>query len=462
LAAIVIAGYGASVWANLPGHFEPDSLWQLGQGRAGVFNTWHPPVMAWLLGIADRLSPGAPFYIVFTGALFYGGLLAFATLERRPRLITLPVAAVVVVSPLVLIYQGVVWKDVLFADAAMAGFAALAWAGRLWSRASLRLCLLLLACSLFSLAALTRQNGFVVPICGAAVVFAISLARGRPGFPAKVRMARSAGLCFAALALMAITVCAAGYEFTVHGDGAPENLHQLRHLQVYDLAGATHLDPKLDLSVLRRDDPGLERFVRTQAAPNYETAGADNLEKLRGAGRFLIPEGDAAGRQWAELILRHPILYLRTRAGVFLSTVLTPSSEACPVVFTGVDGQEPQLLRDAGLAARNDPKDQWDDRYATAFVGTPVFSHILYGALLLILLVLALRDIARGDHRPELIATVAMSAAALLFAVSFFVISNACDYRYLYFLDVAAMAALVRHVSAGNSPPAPLPKPPTT
>jgi len=38
-------------------------------------------------------------------------------------------------------------------------------------------------------------------------------------------------------------------------------------------------------------------------------------------------------------------------------------------------------------------------------------------------------------------------AGALLFALSFFFISIACDYRYLFFLDLAAMAAALYAVS---------------
>ena len=41
------------------------------------------------------------------------------------------------------------------------------------------------------------------------------------------------------------------------------------------------------------------------------------------------------------------------------------------------------------------------------------------------------------------IAIAAMLVAAIVFTLSFFVISIACDYRYLYFLDVAAELALV-------------------
>jgi hypothetical protein len=41
-------------------------------------------------------------------------------------------------------------------------------------------------------------------------------------------------------------------------------------------------------------------------------------------------------------------------------------------------------------------------------------------------------------------------AAALAFTATFFIVSVACDYRYLYFLDVAAIAAGV-YVAADPS-----------
>ncbi|MEI9931228.1 MAG: hypothetical protein WDM89_11975 [Rhizomicrobium sp.] len=49
-------------------------------------------------------------------------------------------------------------------------------------------------------------------------------------------------------------------------------------------------------------------------------------------------------------------------------------------------------------------------------------------------LVVLLRRRAQGD-----LAMAAMLISALLFTASFFVISIACDYRYLYFLDMGVV-----------------------
>lgn len=444
---LALLGYGLSLHANWPGHFEPDSLWQLAQGKAGIYNDWHPPVMAWLLGLAAHFDGNASLFIVFDGALYFGALAAFGLLAPRPGNRLLLALALMLISPLSLIYQGVVWKDVLFADAAVAGFAALAWAGRVWERRRVSFALIAAAFALFSLAALVRQNGLVVPVCGAAGFAGIAYMGEVDALgPANARK-RAGVYGGAALASSLALIALGGLALNTRSDGQPENLHQVRRLQVYDLAGMARQDPSLDLAILHRDDPELEHFVRVEAAPHWTAAGADNLETLPHGGE-LIPTGGAVSRQWSWLIVHRPDLYLRTRTASFLSTLITPARDQCPTVFVGVDGEEPDLLKQSGLTARYTPQDQWDETYATAFQGAPAFSHLVYLAILLLLSTYALSDVLQGDRRPEQVVVLAMAAAAILFTASFFLISNACDYRYLYFLDVAAMAAVIARAAS--------------
>jgi hypothetical protein len=447
LGVIVLIGYGASLWANFPGHFSPDSLWQLTQGRLGVYNEWHPPVMAWLLGLADRFMPGAPLFIVFDGALFFGGLLAFATLEERPRFFAVPALALVVASPLVLIYQGMVWKDVLFADASVAAFAALAWAGRVWTLRANRSALLIAAFTLFALAGLTRQSGWVAPVCGAAGLFAIGrMAQSRERAAPEVVL-HSLARASLALVLVGLVDGAAAWGLAARDDGKPETARQIARLQVFDLSGAIRADPSLDLSILRRQAPLQERFIRGEAAPAWSADSADNLLRLPMASLVFVRPDPAVGRQWRAMALSRPDLYARVRSNVFAATLMASTAHQCPAIFTGVDSGNPVLLRGAGLKARYDAKDAWDEDYETMFVETPVFSHLFYGGLLIGLLIWIAVDIARGDRRPELAAVAAMEASALLFAASFLVISSACDYRYLYYLDLAAMVGVVHRAS---------------
>jgi hypothetical protein len=82
------------------------------------------------------------------------------------------------------------------------------------------------------------------------------------------------------------------------------------------------------------------------------------------------------------------------------------------------------------------PQDKALKAYGDWLTPSPLFWHGLYALAALGMLAVLLRRRAPGD-----LPVAGMLAAALAFAASFFVISVACDYRYLYFLDVAAMAA---------------------
>ena len=141
---------------NAPGQLSYDSVTQLADGRTGHYNSWHPPLMAWLLGVFDALVPGTFLFLLFQGLLLLGGFLALLALKPRGWL-SACVALLIVLTPQWLLYQGDIWKDMLFADAAIAGFAALAWHARrphpAWAIAGLLLLVL---------AAAVRQNGVVL------------------------------------------------------------------------------------------------------------------------------------------------------------------------------------------------------------------------------------------------------------------------------------------------------------
>jgi hypothetical protein len=244
---VAIAGLAAVLIANWPGHFPPDSISELAQGRSGVFNLWHPPVTAWILGLADRVSPDAAAFIVLDAALFFASLAAFA-FTGRPGWPAVGALALIAASPLALIYQGLVVKDLLFADASVAAFAALAWAAKLWSRPSARLVLIALALVFLTLSALVRQNGALVAAVGCASLAAIAAARTNRS--RRVRSFAIAGAASAAFVTAGVT--AADLAFIAHSDRQPEAARQWMSLQVYDLAGEVRREPALPLSVLDR------------------------------------------------------------------------------------------------------------------------------------------------------------------------------------------------------------------
>lgn len=426
---VLTAGLAAMLTINLPGHLSLDSVLELYEGRFRIRQSWAPSFYAWVLGAFDHVWPGTGLYVAASGLLLFGALASFVWLRGRVSGWAALVAAVICISPLVLIYQGIVWKDVLFADASVAGMVCLAWAsarrGPVWGRALLLTAALLLLAA----AALLRQNGVITGVFAAAA-FGLSQARGRWG----------RGIVWGLGALVAIVAVSHAMNLATEpeGPGSGDGMEEgMRILQRYDLLGAITVDPAYRLEGFEREDPQATAIVR-RLTPRYYSAErtdvTDGQAQIQGALNAM--DDDVLQAEWRRLILQHPGIYLRERAAVFRWVFLTPKVARCLPVSLGVQGPA-DTLHELGLARR------WSDRedallaYDKAFTRTPLYSHLAYA---LIALCVGVSLIRRRD--PADVAMIALMASALAFAASFFVISIACDYRYLYFLDLAAMAGL--------------------
>jgi hypothetical protein len=430
-AAIMLAlGFAICLALNWPGQLSYDSVAQLHDGRTGHYNAWHPPVMAWLLGLADAALPGTGLFILFDAMLLFGSMLSLLWLRPGTSWLAAAAAAACVALPQFVLYQGIVWKDVLFADSAVAGFLVLAHAGVRWRRAGVRWGLIGAAFLLFALAALARQNGAVGLAFGGPALAAIAVRNGtRP---------RDALVCGAgALMAAGFIVLAASLALAERSGGGSGPLGQFRLLQFYDLIGVVKADPALSLDTIARANSDLNKLIRSDGVRLYTPARNDTLygapELL---DEFASTPSAAVGSQWWDVLLHHPFDYLGVRARVFSWVFLTPDPVGCDDWYAGVTGQ-PQMLRDLGLHRRYRAQDRVLGNYAGLFVGTPVFSHATYAFLDIVLLVFLF-----WRRRPPDFAIVSMLLGALAFAATFFVISLACDYRYLLFLDLAAVAGL--------------------
>ena len=429
--AVLALGAAVSLAMNLPGHMSYDSVLQLAQGRSGVYNNWHPPVMAWLLGLLDMAVPGTALFVVFDTLMLYGALAALVLAPPRTSWWAAPLLVVWAMIPDGLIYPGIVWKDVLFAGAATAGFAALAFAAVVWPRRRLRFVVIVKGFALLCLAALSRQNGLVIlPIAAVALGWIAARFGGHKPL--------HSALTYALLPLLGAGVVMIGANAALQSrsDGEPSAIYELEDLQAYDLAAALQARPDFPLAELKRTNPPLERLLRTRAAPVYSP---ERLDAISG-----MPELDQAlfetplrvmSDQWRVLVLGHPWLYLKIRARDFFWVLATPNIDACLPFFDGVAGPEPWVTR-LGLKNQERPQDLTLKDWGEPWSHSPLGSHLLYLAIDAGLLALLLRRRRTAD-----IAVAGLLASALVFVATFFVISVACDYRYLYFLDVAAIGA---------------------
>jgi len=427
---VVVVGFGFCVAANFPGHLSYDSVIQLLEGRTARYSGWHPTIMSWLLGIADTFVRGTALYVPAVALLYFAAIASLLWLRRKPSWLAAGVAVLVLLSPQVLIYQGIVWKDVLFANAATAAFVALANLQRQWSRPVLRYLLIALTLVLLTVAALTRQNGpILLPLAAITIAW---IARQN-----EIRLSQAAAYGSGAFLAFLALFFASGALLETRVPGEPGQVRQWKLLETYDLIAALAAQPSLSLHDLQQQDPAFLHLMRTDGRKFYSPQRNDTLTRSAPLQRALAAApADLLRTQWLAFIRDEHRLYLRNRVAMFRWVFFTPDIAACVPIYLGVDGP-PAVLKRLGLKPRFDVRDMLLQRYGYAFLRTPVFSHLTF-------LLLALLEICFLCYRRRVadIALAMMLVGAILFTLSFFVISIACDYRYLYFLDLAAITAL--------------------
>jgi hypothetical protein len=95
-------------------------------------------------------------------------------------------------------------------------------------------------------------------------------------------------------------------------------------------------------------------------------------------------------------------------------------------------------MRELGLQKAWGPREDRLYNYATWFYDTPVLSHVAFAALGLAIIAILL---LRRDPADKAVGGLLVGAAA--FTATFLPLSLACDYRYLYFLDMAVLTGLL-------------------
>jgi len=426
LRLVLAGGFLFLLAASLPGHLSYDSIAQLHEGRAHVRETWGPAMYAWLLGAFDAIVPGTGLYVAVSALVLLGALMGLRTLRPRTSWLAVAVAAALVLTPQVLVYQAIVWKDVMFANCAVAGFVCLAHAAQRWEDRRLRWAALIAAVLFLAMGALVRQNGaLAIPFAA----LALGWTARREGW--KRALAWGAGGLVVTLAVMKLLGMAVE---PPSPDADPAIGRGIRIVAQYDIIGAVAHAPGLPLERVRAADPKVEAVIRHAAAGVYSAERVDTLDRAPETNlMWTLPDAVLIG-QWRDIILHHPGAYLAHRLDVFRWLAAPPVIDRCLPLYIGINGPD-KLVKDLRLAAGDEPQDLQLYNYGTWFLDTPAYSHLTY--LAICLLVLA-GTLWRRDPADWVVA--AMTASALAFTASFLVISIACDYRYLYFLDIAAMA----------------------
>ncbi|GAA0313070.1 hypothetical protein GCM10009087_24060 [Sphingomonas oligophenolica] len=406
-----------------PGVAAYDTTEQYRQALTGVYDDWHPPVMAHLWAMLHPLAPGARPMLIVQMALYWLGLgLVAAALARSGRLLAGLAVLAIGALPLFVGWQAVVLKDTQMLGAVLAAVGLVAWrrlAGERMPAAAIVVVAMLLAYAL-----LLRANAVF-----AIVPLAVMLWPGA-GRPWRRVVAVIAGT----LVVLAIV---------------PPINHQLlaaretkisHTLPIYDLAGIAHFSGADD-GVLPQERALIEQ------RHCYQPFFWDPFEHPAHCGAVAARLNDVPrsgiNRLWLAAIAHHPLAYAEHR----LAHLNATDRLIVPTGWMNAQPYEESEPNELGLESPGMVADQLSE-VAGRLAETPLGWPIAW----IVVAVTGLWIAARRPASPLRDLALALAVSALSLEASFAIVSIAADLRYHLWpmVGTALMAVLLL---AERSPP---------
>lgn len=420
-----LAGLILTTLTYAPGQMNVDALIQLEQARSLDFNDYHPPLMGRLWAIFLLVLPGPIGMLLFHNLLFWTGLGLIAYLERlSPTRSALFILGVGLFPPL-FSALGTIWKDVGLGAALLLAFALFRYAQRRSSRPALVLGLLSL---FYGFAVRHNAAPAVLPLAVWAGVIAARLL-SRQGQP-PVWPGLLIGLAvFASLGGLVQVVNRALSDGNHTYPSQQVILHDLTAISLS--TGTIYLPEEL---VLRDGPITLDKlacvYSPEQAWRVYngnQERCSFRLKKVGDDRRFASVIG-----LWLTAVSRHPAAYLEHRWSVFREQFALTRDRVCYPLQIGLDPDLPGFefrrspLYDPALKATT----------AVAYL-TPLFRGWVYLGLAAALVLLGPK-LPPSDRWPALV----LGSSGLAYGLSHLVVSPGCEFRYHWWLVVAALVVL--------------------
>ena len=424
VAALIAAGYGLTLTIFYPGILTYDAKFVYEDIAKGVLGDWQSPVMTVLWGAIDPVAPGAGsmFLLIATSYWLGFGLLAFALARRStPLTLLLPLLALM---PPAFVFVGIIWRDMLFANAwLLAAAIAFAAAER---GARLRVPAQILALALCGFGVLLRPNALIAaPILGAYIVW-----------PTQMSWKRTA-----ILLVPAIAGCFALVQVVYYGALGATRQHPLHSLMVFDLGGISHFSKENQFPVTW-SEPESALLLNTCYQPtqwdiywrlepcDFVMRKVEGEEKLFGT--------PALTEAWARAVMQHPLAYLRHRTA-FMWNFLVGNN--LTMWLDDIEGSTETVFPDrpvfVALVSLHD-----------MLKATPLFR---VGSWLLVCIIVCGLAWRRRETREGAFA-LGVCGSAVVYVLSFFAVGVASDFRFGYW---AVLAGIVGGVVAALGRPRP-------
>jgi len=413
---------------HFPGQISMDTSMQLYEAQTGRSVSWAPPFMSALMRWLGGSERGTAGVVVICSLLTYLSLAMVANSALRlraaagqARLSILRVTACVLLllNPVLLIYVGIVWKDVLFSSAMSAAvalsFAAAAAEGRralAWAA---------MAAALLAMALQIRQQGiFMAPLLLGLPILAV--AAGRQG--ARARRIGAASILVATFVL-SLLVTQALVAQSIANSGDKSHSVGFRNIMLYDIAGIVARSGTPTAALPVAITPQQREAVRSA----YSSERIDYLIGSREAMVWLdsIPDNQRA-RVWRKFIRREPTAFLEHKWFVFLALLDVNGIDGCLPMHVGVSGNA-DYLRAEGIAEGSNARAIGLYAFAEWFFDWPLFRHWFYALVLLAAVATTLLTVMPARLKGMCLVLAFATAA---FYLSYLPTSIACDFRYLY------------------------------
>ncbi len=423
---VCTGGFLLCVIAFYPGYMSQDSNSQLMEGRAWIFTDWHPPLMAAVWGLVDRIIPGPFGMLLLHNAAFWGALAVFWRMTyRRSVALGLSLLGCAFLPP-VLSLLSTIWKDVGHGSALLLASALLYAARRTGSRSALVLSIPLLF------------YGFGVRLNAAPSILPLALWTGFIACRVFPRLRTLAGrfkvLPFA-LGLVYFLLLSVAVLTSIRVLTGGRSAYVLQTVLLHDLA-AISIERRLPLFpdyIVQDANFSLEK-VSQQYSPSIATPISG--PEVSGLRLTTNPAEIAALRaKWLEVVPENKAIYLRHRWEVFKWLTGFNKEYVCfPYLIAGYpygyrvnDWRVHQYLRALFWAVKD------------TFLFRGFFWMLLSFGLLYFSL--------RGKLRDDLELVFVLSLSGFLYGAAYFFFSPSCDFRYLWWVVLTALVSLCFLVS---------------
>jgi hypothetical protein len=424
---VCLVGFLLCVIAFYPGYMSPDSIRQLTEGRAWSFTDWHPPLMAALWGITDRVIPGPFGMLLLHNAGFWGALAIFWRMTFR-RSVWLGLCLVGLgFAPPVLALLSTIWKDVGLGVSLLLVSALLYIARRTNYKSAL-----LVSIPFLFYGYGVRQNAAsaILPL---ALWTGFIACRVFPSLQTKagVRLVLPFVLGFGYFFLLTTCVLATTWVLT-----RGRSSYILQSVLLHDLTAISkERGEALFPSYILRD----KNFALENALAYYAPDQATALTRGEHPPLRLTENSEeiaALRAKWLEVVPSNKAIYLRHRWEMFKWVIGFEKEHVCfPYLATA--------RQFGGYDVNNWRIHQYLRALFWKLRDTFLFRGFFWLLASLVMLCLALRGRLQDDL--ELVFVLALSG--FLYGVAYFFIAPSCDFRYLWWTVLSALVSMCFSIS---------------